>query len=439
VADFSMNANSIVRLKSESTALPLEVAIEPPFPIGDVFVGRRRISPTSRQFMLYQRDRHGMAWGDYNRDGFLDVFIVRGGLKGQLAQLGLVGQISDELMLSDGARFRDATTSSGLVKGACRGRGTMPVDVNRDGLLDLFWECHGSNPALYQSNPDGTFSDASTGLMRAGIRGEPLEWLDVNGDGRDELLKLGNNKLFVYRRAGKDRWRKREEVRTRGHDAPGRIAIADYDTDGDPDLFAPSSRGNTLLVNRSGHFDVRSLRSLGLPRSGTVTASWVDYDNDGETDLHASPQGIYRRVGARRFRRTGLAAAKTRGDGFASWFDFNNDGAQDLLLGAATPLWHVDLLENQVTANHWLQVELHGPGGEYPAAGATVTVKARGDKQMQWVGQNDGSHTSQGHYRLYFGLGAADAASVKVTWPDGEVQRIGGVGADQIVRITKSR
>jgi ASPIC and UnbV/FG-GAP-like repeat len=333
--------------------------------------------------------------------------------------------------------FHDRTASSGLVKGACRGRGTTPVDVNRDGLLDLFWECQGSNPALFVRNPVGTFSSAGAGFVAAGIRGEQYEWLDVNGDGRDELIAFRNHKLRVYRRAGNGSWHKREAIRTRGYDVR-RLAIADYDSDGDPDLFAPSATtANTLLVNRSGHFAARAPSSLGLPKKRSVTASWVDYDNDGDTDLHASPQGIYRRVGHRRFKDTGQAAAETRGDGFASWFDYNNDGSRDLLLGTATPFWHVDLFENQITANHWLQVELEGPGGEYPAAGASVTVKAHGRKQRQWVGQNEGSHHSQGHYRLYFGLGKANRAQwVKVRWPDDSVQKLKRVSADRLLHLS---
>jgi hypothetical protein len=58
-----------------------------------------------------------------------------------------------------------------------------------------------------------------------------------------------------------------------------------------------------------------------------------------------------------------------------------------------------------------------------------------GRTQTQWVGQNDGSHLSQGHYRPYFGLGRAMSASLKVTWPDGSVRRLGSVKPDRIVRV----
>jgi hypothetical protein len=437
VVTFTAQDDARIILEPEHMAAPIEVSIDESQPLSSIFVGAYRLHPPDHRFELVLRDRHGMAWGDYDRDGLLDVFILRGGLKGQLAQQGLVGQISDELMLSDGSTFQDATASSGLVKDACRGRGTMPVDFNRDGLLDLFWECQGSNPALFRGNPSGSFSYNSAAFITAGIRGAHFEWLDVDGKGGEELIVARYRELVVYQRARGGLWKKRQGVRAGGYDGAGRLAIADYDNDGDPDLFAPSAQRNTLLVNRSGRFHERKPRSLGLPRRGTSAASWVDYNNDGRVDLHAVPEGIFRRTGPRRFRDTRLAEAQTRGDAIANWFDFNNDGARDLLLGTATPFWHVKLLQRQPTANHWLQVELEGPGGEYPAAGATVTVKARGRKQRQWVGQNDGSHHSQGHYRLYFGLGKASRAKwVKVRWPDGSVQKLGRVSADRLLHVS---
>jgi ASPIC and UnbV len=99
----------------------------------------------------------------------------------------------------------------------------------------------------------------------------------------------------------------------------------------------------------------------------------------------------------------------------------------------------LSLLENIGPAGHWLEVELTGPPGNRQAIGARVSAAAHGRTQTQWVGQNDGSHLSQGHYRLYFGLGGATSASVKVTWPNGSVQRLGSVEADRILRVSQGK
>ena len=438
VVHFTAEGDARIVLEPDQMAAPIDVAIEQGYPLSSIFVGPLRVSPRAHDFTLLLRDRHGMAWGDYDADGIMDVFIVRGGLKGQLEDLGVTGLITDELMLGDGSAFQDATAGSGLVKGSCRGREAAPVDFDRDGRLDLFWSCLDSSPGLFRRNRYGTFTDRSRRLERAGIEADHFEWLDVNGDGDDELIAVGHHKLFVYRVTPGGRWVRREGIRTLNEDVPRKLAIADYDNDGDPDIFAPSPTGNTLLVNSSGHFRARGPGSLGLPKSGSFTASWVDYDNDGRLDLHTVPEGLFRRVGRRSFHATGLAATSEQTlDALTTWFDDNNDGARDLLLASADPGWDASLYENREAENHWLEVELVPESGVPPSVGARVRVRAQGRTQTQWVGQNDGSHYSQGHYRLYFGLGGAEQArSVKVIWPDGSKRRLRQVPADQLLHVS---
>jgi hypothetical protein len=196
-----------------------------------------------------------------------------------------------------------------------------------------------------------------------------------------------------------------------------------------------------VLVNRRGRLERRRPQSVGLP-SSALTANWVDYDNDGLADLHLLPDGIFKQVAGHRFSPTGLAlpgAPAVRA--IASWFDFNADGARDAVLAVRSdPVakqTDLSLLENVGSTGHWLEVELTGPPGNRQALGAKVSATVSGRTQTQWVGQSDGSHLSQGHYRLYFGLGGATAASLKVTWPDRSVRRLGAVQADRIVRVAQ--
>jgi ASPIC and UnbV/FG-GAP-like repeat len=433
--DFTTQGDALIELEPEQMAAPIGVRIDPAVPLSAIHVGSRRVSPVAHDFTLYLRDRHGMAWGDFNRDLQMDVFISRGGLKGRVGELA--GLISDEMLLGDGSTFRDAVASSGLVKGACRGRATEPVDFNRDGLLDLFWGCQGAAPALYRGNGDGTFSNVSRRLGRAGVSGKFYRWIDVDGDGRDELLASNRLKMIVYERSRKGRWSRRQRVGTFG-DAAGRPAVADFDGDRDPDLFLPSSKaGNTLLVNRDGRFRARGPRRLGLPKGGSFTASWVDYDNDGRTDLYAAPQGLFRKSGTR-FHGTGaLSTAPTTNESLGTWFDCNADGARDLVRYHSDPVGQAALMENLDHRNHWLEVELTGPAGQYPVAGARVRVRTEDRAQTQWVGQADDTRYSRGHYRLYFGLGGApEAEAVKVLWPDGSTEKLKRVYADRLLHVT---
>ncbi len=435
VASFTAAGRARIVLEPDQMAAPFEVEIAGPYPLSRVFVGPRLVSPPSRRFTLQLRDRHGIAWGDYDRDGTTDAFIVRGGLKGDIGEFP-DGLITDELMLGGGPELVDRIDGSGLAKGACRGRETIPVDIDADGRLDLFWGCQGAPPALFRQQPDGKFSDASAGLRNAGVHGDHYAWVDIAGDGRPELIALRRERLVVYERSELDRWARLESVRTFG-ESPGRIAYSDFDGDGDPDLFCAAPHGNTLLVNHHGRLKAKRPRRFGLP-SRSVAASWVDFDDDGRTDLYAAPQGLFRRRAGRRFHATGAAALpRSTQDALATWFDYDGDGARDLAVAIGKDGWRFKLLRNRHTSKHWLQVELTGPGGEYPAAGASATVVAGGRRQTRWVGESDGSRYSQGHYRLYFGLGRADRVrKLRVRWPSGASRKLRGLSADRLVRVS---
>ena len=96
------------------------------------------------------------------------------------------------------------------------------------------------------------------------------------------------------------------------------------------------------------------------------------------------------------------------------------------------------LLVNNRSDNHWLAVDLRGPRGNAEAIGARVRIEAAGRAQTGWVGQSDGSRYSQGHYRVYFGLGNAPVAdSVSVVWPDGRRTKVRDVEADQVLEIAR--
>jgi hypothetical protein len=435
VADFSMGGNSTVRLKSESTGLPLEVAIDAPFPLSDVFVGRRKASPSSREFTLYQRDRHAMAWADYNRDGILDVFINRGGVSGNIGAYR--GIVQDELQLGDGSAFHNAIAGTGISKGTCRGRAAGAVDYNRDGRIDVFADCFGASPRLFRQRENGSFKSVSATLNKSKVRGSTFEWVDVDDRGGEELVGAARRRFVVYKRKRK-RWKRAQSLRGRHDPNAHKLTVADYDNDGDPDLFGAARSGSSLLVNKRGRLRTVKPKSVGLPPSA-MTANWVDYDNDGLTDLHLIPGGLFRQLPGNRFTQTGLAMpGGPPVKAIAAWADFNGDGSRDGALALRQPdagrYTELSLLDNVGPVGHWLQVELTGPPANRQALGAKVSAAVGGTVLTQWVGQNEGSHLSQGHYRLYFGLGAADAASVKVTWPDGTVKRLGTIGADRLVR-----
>ena len=196
------------------------------------------------------------------------------------------------------------------------------------------------------------------------------------------------------------------------------------------DVFSASKMGNTLLVNDGkGRFAIVDPATKGLPGE-SATASWVDFDNDGLLDLYAFPQGLFRQRPDHTFERTGLLAFPSHKymAAIANWADFDNDGRRDLVACAPREFLVVALVGEAVQdvrrsvrvatglrssmsamANHWLEATASGKPGNAQAIGARVTLETAAGRQTQVVGLNDGAFFSQGHYRLYFGLGRAAA------------------------------
>jgi hypothetical protein len=145
-------------------------------------------------------------------------------------------------------------------------------------------------------------------------------------------------------------------------------------------------------------------------------------------------------------------------DARCTWFDADNDGFRDALIAMrilpSSKLerkkdsnskknywlrnWHSAIYHNISSGNHWLQIELIGSLGNLQAIGASVMVITPSGKQLQQVGSTDGFRISQGHYRLYFGLGKHNRPDlVKIFWPDGKVQEIHNPPGDQLLVIER--
>ncbi len=432
VASFKLGPNSRVRLDPERMAHPFKVRIKKPFPLGQVHVGASPNRPRDRRFTLQLRDRHGMAWADVGGDRSTDVFVVRGGLRGQIAELD--GAIEDELLLGRDGGFDPVARRRAPRKGACRGRGAGAVDFSGDGRLDLLSTCRNAGARLHRR--------AGPGFARPrGLDSEIARWLDLDGDAGLEVLAAYPRRFAVFDiRKGVPR---RVQSLPGRHGSPKRVgfAQADYDNDGDQDVYASSGTGSTLLRNVQGRLRPVAPATVGLP-SKAHAAGWSDYDNDGRQELLAVPGGLFRRSGGGEFARVGgLPAVGAPLDARVVWADLDANGARDAVVAARSRRtrrdWQAVAYLGDDPANHWLQVALAGPAGNRQAIGARVRVRTDRATQTQWVGQNDTSRYSQGHYRLYFGLGGESSARVTVRWPDGKVTRRPVTSADRLLLIQR--
>jgi hypothetical protein len=481
VIEFSVRGDGQLELSPLSRGVPTDIEINPALATSKIFVGNQRTSPAGHVFSPFLRDRHGLAWADINADGHLDIAITRGGVGGTLRKLpqDLRQLIQDELFVSDTAtRFMDRTAALGITKKDCSGRHVEWVDFDADGRLDLFINCQDRGKSqgvfpkqLWRQDSDGRFQDVATevGLGLPGHELNDFVWLDAEGDGDLDLLTTEGKGFFLFRN-GSNHFQ--QEFIAKGAFAradvagltgetnnywrfDGKLSTADYDADGDLDIFAASKQGNSLLVNEQGRFVLTAPAASGLPAK-SVAATWVDYDNDGLTDLYTLPGGLYRQEASHRFHASRLLTVPSHKyhAAIVHWYDRDNDGKRDLLVAMNENnslwrwwekpfktwddrfVWTLAAYRNLGSAHHWLNIDVKGPAGNRQAIGARVTVTTPQGDQVQEVGGNDASYFSQGHYRLYFGLGPhARADRVHVRWSDGRSADYTNVAADRLLTL----
>lgn len=469
-----------LNLEIETPGLPVNIQLTGSVPLKSVHIGNQRVSPRTTNFDLTFQDRHGMAWSDYNDDGRMDVFITRGALGGTLRDVpdDVAGAIRDELLVSQsGEQYLDIGTKVGIEKRGCSGRKVTWVDIDNDGLLDLFVNCQdrgsvkGEYPKqLYRQKPDKQFVEvaAEVGLDLPERELIDFVWFDADNDGYIDLVTSEATGFYLYRNLrgksftresiGRGKFARADNPQLKGTVdeywfVDGKLVVADFKGDGKLHVFSASKTGNALLLNDgSGRFSIVDPATVGLP-SASVTASWVDFDNDGLPDLFSVPQGLLRQRGDHTFAATGLLALPARKymAAIVNWADFDNDGRRDILLALNENFslwrwwekatrdsedrfaWSMVSYRNVVPSGHWLQMRLVGRTGNPPAIGARVTVDTPDGKQTQQVGLNDGAFFSQGHYRLYFGLGTRTQTDVvSIRWPDGQIQELKALQSDKL-------
>jgi ASPIC/UnbV protein/VCBS repeat protein len=169
--------------------------------IDDLYVGNHHQSPerlvnngsrlvnkfsTSGLLPLKQQEKMGAAWGDFNNDGYEDLYVTMGGGTGSL-----LGKKSDKLFQNIGGFFEDITESAGVTNTNGRGRGVNVVDYDNDGNLDIFVKNFHTSNALFHNNGDGTFTDVATAAGIATAPGTISSWVDYDNSGCMSLFVTG--------------------------------------------------------------------------------------------------------------------------------------------------------------------------------------------------------------------------------------------------------
>ena len=424
----------------------------------------------------------GVATGDLDNDGWVDLFLT---------QLG-----ADRLFLNDGdGTFTEAPGAAGA-RHPRWSVSAAALDYDRDGWLDLYvshYVDQDHDPAcyaptgerdycgpqqflpvpdrLYRNLGGGRFTDLTAEAQVATEYGPALGVVasDVDGDGWMDIYVANDgqeNQLWVNRRDGT--FRNEALLAGAALNEAGRaeagmgVDAGDFDNDGDDDLFVTHlvTQTNTLYVNTgAGLFEDRSTASgLGapsLPYTGFGTA-WLDFDNDGWLDvlavngavntiralaqardphpLHQRNQ-LFRNLGNGRFEevsgRAGAVFGLSEVSRGAAVGDLDNDGDLDVLVtnnnGPAR------LLINRVgNRNGWLGLRLVGGDPPRDMPGARVGIFRRDGPPLWRRSRTDGSYASSRDPRVLVGLGDARAVPrLRVVWPSGRAEEWADVAVDQ--------
>jgi hypothetical protein len=431
----------------------------------------------------------GVAVGDYNNDGFPDIFI------------SCVGQ--SHLFRNTGkGTFQDVTRSSGLLGRQGLSTSAIWFDYDRDGRLDLFvcnyvhWSAdhdvfcsldgktkayctpeayRGDTCWLFHNRGDGTFEDvtSTSGIFDTSSKSLGVAMLDPDGSGWPDLLVANDtqpNKLYRNLRNGKFKEVGVEAGLAFSSEGKARAGMgvdaADYENSGKPGMVITNFDNEMIglyRANGNAFDDVALVAGVGAPSRNTLGFGCVFFDAnlDGLLDIavanghidetvrnirgnvgYAQPAQLFLNLGGGKFREAGTELgggfeSPKVGRGLAAG-DFDRDGNLDLLM--TTNKGPAFLYRNeQIGGNRSIRIRLVGTTSNRDGIGALVRLYNRGETQSRLV-HSGSSYLSQSELPATFGVGKADKIDrITVTWPSGRTEEFRNLQSGKAYQVIESK
>ncbi|PYX42661.1 MAG: RNA-binding protein [Acidobacteria bacterium] len=429
----------------------------------------------------------GVAVGDYDNDGFEDIYVT--------------GYGGNTLYHNNGnGTFTDVTKTAGVAAGGWSASAGF-FDYDNDGKLDIFvtryldWSfktnrycgeqkpgyrayCHPDNydgvtNILYHNNGDGTFTDVSqkAGIANPSGKGLGVTFADYDGDGFTDIFVANDSvQCFLYHNNGNGTFSEVGLLAGVGYNEDGKAFagmgadFSDFDNDGRPDVVVTDlSNERYMLFRNNGDGTFRDVTNASGVGAATLAFSgWsthlFDFDNDGWKDIfvaqghvmdtiqltspnlkYLQPPLLLRNEGGH-FKRVILGPAfQTEWAGRGAAFgDIDNDGDIDVVMSNVGQKATV-LRNDGGNRNNWLGITTIGKKSNRDGIGSRVKVVSVSGLTQYFTVNTAVGYQSASDKRLIVGLGADSTAKlVEIRWPSGIVQRLENVKAGQMLKVTEA-
>lgn len=396
-------------------------------------------------------------WVDLDNDGDSDLFITSTRIGTGSTDLGYYRNRLFEN--TGNLNFTEITQQAGLPMQTLGSYGASWGDYNSDGFLDVFIcnRDENSRNFLYKNNGDGTFDDVSeiAGISLISHLSFASAWIDINNDGYQDLY-ISNDKIeqetfrnIMYKNNGDGTFTDiSESSGTNILIDAMTVTVGDYNNDGWFDIYVTNLGRSTFLKNNGDETftDVATETNTEF-NSSAWCANFLDGDNDGKLDLYVSgslsgfPQflsGAFYHNNGSNVYNIPLDSGFEFEDG-ASYSnaigDFNNDGLPDIIEtnieDANVFLWENNNIEN----NNWIKIDLEGVISNRDGIGSVIEVTADGKTQYHYTNSGE-SYLSQNSGTEFFGLGGATIIDqIKVKWLSGATNILKDVSVNQSIKI----